>query len=1013
MVNQRKLQTIIIISMIIFTIHGIINKTNYIEKRVDQVSTEEDFSKLIPITNVPAISTPIDMPFSGFIQNQGQISDGSIKYYFSTQGMSIGFSTSEIKFVTDSGGGSSLTTFSITFPHAEKITPVGIHRQKNYVNYFYSDFQAANVPTFKEVWYYNLYENIDLRYYMSVNGLKYEFLVHPGADLNNIILQTSNSIQLNVKPDRVAFNTFSQIFPVIQDTHLRVFQFDGTEIPATFLAKSSNSYGYLIDTYDSSQVLVIDPLVLSYSTFLGGNDNEYPAEVVVDQDNNAYICGYTYSINFPSVNAFESTHNGSQDAFITKLNTTGTGIVFSSFLGGSSYDTADGLSIDSNNNIYLSGTTGSDNFPTYKGLNASRNGGDDGFIAKLNSTGNGLIFSTYLGGSSNENTVKIAVDSYDNIYVAGTTFSANFPKVNAFDTVIAGGSEAFVTKLNATGTGLIFSSYLGGDGQDYFRAIAIDAYNNTYLTGDTYSSTDFPLVNAINDTLSGPKDYFVSKINAAGNGLVFSTYLGGNNYDNPTALAVDIYNNSYICGTTNSADYPLVNAYDSSFDGLEGFITKLNSTGTGFVFSTLFGGNFSDIPNDIVVDVYNNTYIVGTTRSYDLPTVNAYDSSNNGGLNDEDAFITKFNSSGNGLIFSTYLGGSEDDEGKTITIDEYNNSYIAGFTESSDFPTYRAANDTYGGTEFYTDVFVTKFTIDEILPSITLASHQNNSIYPSGILVNIAVFDEYLDTVWYNWDDNTNQTWNEPYQTPLPTGEGTHWLHVYANDTAGHLVSQIYSFITDDIDPVIILEYPANNTNHNSGTLIDLSVTEIHLDVLRYYWDIGPYQLLEPPYQTPLPAGDGIHTLYLLAIDSAGNGVSMDLIFTTDDTNPVVEISSPNDITYTSNSVTLTYTISEGVTTIFLNGVANTTALPSGNVLTSLPEGENNITIVAVDTAGNSGQMTIVFTVDTTITTTTTTPSDTSTTTTTAKGGYFPGFTLITLALLVTILGYRKRPKKE
>ena len=280
-------------------------------------------------------------------------------------------------------------------------------------------------------------------------------------------------------------------------------------------------------------------------------------------------------------------------------------------------------------------------------------------------------------------------------------------------------------------------------------------------------------------------------------------------------------------------------------------------------------------------------------------------------------------------------------------------------------------------------------------------------------MLNIAVTDEYLDTVLYNWDRSTNQTWNQPYQTQLPSGEGTHRLHVYANDTAGHEVTQTFSFITDDIDPNISLETPINNTSHNSGTLIDLSVTEIHLDVLRYYWDTGPYQQLEPPYQTPLPAGEGMHTLYLQAIDSAGNGKTSVFVFRTDDINPVVEISSPTTTTYYVNSISLTYTVSEGATTVYINGVANSTGISSGNIITNLSEGGNNITIMAVDAAGNTGQATIIFAIDTTTTTTCSDDTTESTdTTTTSKGGYFPGYSLITVGLLSLAIFARKYKKK-
>jgi hypothetical protein len=317
-----------------------------------------------------------------------------------------------------------------------------------------------------------------------------------------------------------------------------------------------------------------------------------------------------------------------------------------------------------------------------------------------------LSFSTYLGGSAVDIGQSIAVDSSGNVYVTGYTYSSDFPTVSAYDTTLGGTIDAFVTKFNAAGSALTFSTYLGGSSDDVGKAIAVDSSGSVYVTGYTYSS-DFPTASAYDTTLGGTIDAFVTKFNATGSALTFSTYLGGSSNDYGYGIAVDSSGNVYVTGYTESSDFPTASAYDTTLGGTQdAFITKFNSSGSTLTFSTYLGGASNDYGYGIAIDSSGNIYMTGYTYSSDFPTINAYDTTCGGCTGNPDVFVTKFNSSGSALTFSTYLGGSSSEQGNSIAVDSAGNIYVTGWTSSSDFPTVSAYDSTLGGTQ---DAFITKF----------------------------------------------------------------------------------------------------------------------------------------------------------------------------------------------------------------------------------------------------------------------------------------------------------------
>ena len=411
-------------------------------------------------------------------------------------------------------------------------------------------------------------------------------------------------------------------------------------------------------------------------------------------------------------------------AFVTKLNASGTGLIYSTYLGGGGRDAGRGIAVDFFGNAYVTGIANSVNFPTANAFQAGTRGHPDAFVTKLNPTGSALIYSTYLGGSGGDLGAGIAVDSAGNAYVTGSTSSSDFPTANAFQQTMGGSFDAFVTKLNADGSALLYSTYLGGSGGDGANGIAVDSSGDTYVTGGTSSNdfpTVNALQAAYGGGLS---DAFVTKLNAAGSALLYSTYLGGSgsgdNGDSGNGIAVDSSGNAYVTGYTDSGDFPTVNAFQPVYHCCNGyeymgdaFVTKLNAAGSALVYSSHLGGSAYDIGSAIAVDSSGNAYVTGNTYSHDFPTASPFQADYAG------AFVTMINAAGSASVYSTYLGASFTDAGAGIAVDSADNVYVIGTTSSTNFPTANPFQAAYGGdtctgtSPFYgipcSDAFVTKF----------------------------------------------------------------------------------------------------------------------------------------------------------------------------------------------------------------------------------------------------------------------------------------------------------------
>ncbi|MGI8686639.1 MAG: SBBP repeat-containing protein, partial [Acidimicrobiales bacterium] len=579
----------------------------------------------------------------------------------------------------------------------------------------------TGVPGYAKVRYRSLYPGIDAVFYAKAGQVEYDFVVAPGADPSAIALAFSAA----GKPalDGADLVVPTGVGQARQPRPVLYQEAGGTRRPVDggFVVEGER-VTFRVGDYDRSRSLVIDP-VLAYSTYLGGAAFDTAADVALDASGSAYLTGVTTSADFPTRNAVQPVPDALGNVFVTKLSPDGSSLVYSTYLGGSDVEQDARLALDGSGNAYVAGWTKSVNFPTTVnaydrtcGVDASCGGGYDVFVTRLNAAGSAIDYSTYLGGSAYDKLRGIAVKSSREIYVTGSTRSPEFPTRSALQPTLRGDEDAFVAKLDTAApsadASLVYSTYLGGttagntfNGQDFGWAVAVDTSGFAYVVGQT-RSLDFPVTPGAfqgacaSQSDGGCGDAFVAKIDQAGSALVYSTYLGGNGLevngsDVAFAVAVDGAGNGYVAGTTSAVDFPTTTgAYDrtcasggSCSDGsADAFVTKVNPTGSGLVYSTFLGGSSLETANDIALDASGGAYVTGSTASADFPSVRPVMSP--GGS--DDVLVAKLNATGSALDYATPLGGSKPDVGRGIAVRSDASgtyAYVAGETQSADFPT--------------------------------------------------------------------------------------------------------------------------------------------------------------------------------------------------------------------------------------------------------------------------------------------------------------------------------------
>jgi hypothetical protein len=670
----------------------------------------------------PRIENLNKLPLA-FERNQGQTSS-QVKFLARGQGYTLFLTSGEAVLALHKASAKS-GVLRVKLLGANPAPDVsGMDEMPGKSNYFIGNDAKkwhTNVPIYEKVKYKSVYSGIDLVYYGNQRQLEYDLVVAPGADPRRIQLGVRGARKISRSED-------GDLVLAMDEGEIRwhkplAYQMKGgarQEIAAQYVIKGRSRVGFEVAGYDLRKPLFIDPLI--YSTYLGGSGVDYGFGIAVDSSGSAYVTGYTDSTNFPTANPLQPALGGDADAFVAKLNSTGSALVYSTYLGGSGEDYGSGIAVDSSGNAYFTGLTYSTNFPTMNPLQPAYGGNGDAFVAKLNPTGSALVYSTYLGGSGGDYGSGIAVDGSGNAYVTGGTTSTNFPTMNPLQPVCGGDYDAFVAKLNSTGSALVYSTYLGGSGEDYGSGIAVDSSGNAYVTGGT-GSVNFPMMNPLQPAeadggLYG--DAFVAKLNPTGSALVYSTYLGGNGFDSGIGIALDSSGNAYVTGQTGSTNFPTRNPLQSAYGGgdYDAFVAKLNPTGSALVYSTYLGGSGGEYGSGIAVDGSGNAYVTGQTSSTNFPTMNPLQSAYGGG--DYDAFVAKLNPTGSALVYSTYLGGSGEDWGQGIAVDSSGNAYVTGLTTSTDFPTMNPLQPVEGDGGLWGDAFVAKIASGPALAPLGL-----------------------------------------------------------------------------------------------------------------------------------------------------------------------------------------------------------------------------------------------------------------------------------------------------
>ncbi|HEV2470716.1 MAG TPA: SBBP repeat-containing protein [Candidatus Sulfotelmatobacter sp.] len=626
---------------------------------------------------------------------------------------------------------------------------VGENQQPGIINYFIGNDPTQwhrNVPIYGQIRYKNVYPGIDLVYYGNHQQLEYDFAVAPKADPRQIRFAITGASSIHVLSDGtlvLGTNNGELHFqpPVIYQER------NGRRVPVkgSFKVSEANRIGFQLAQYDSTQPLVIDPVLL-YSTYLGGSGNDQPAGIAVDASGNVYVGGSTDSSDFPG-STLGSLPAGTDHAFVAKLDATGSNLIYADYLGGSGGDYGYAIALDASNNVYVTGSTASSDFPMVNPFQGTYPGSFNAFLSKISADGSSLLYSTYFGGNGSDIPSSVAVSQTGEMTIAGYTSSTNLAVANAYQSSASSnqggvyGNYGFVTRFSPDGSSLEFSTYFGGSANaplscglstcwpqpdSQIMAMAADSSGNSYVTGYTNTS-NFPTTSGAylttNTTQMNASVGFISKFNSAG-ALQYSTYFYGSSGlpMSINAIAVDGAGDAYITGlalsdstfpvTSTSICDPATAGWACSYS----FVSKFDPTGASLLYSTFLGPNNGSVPEAIALDANNDAYVLGFTSSNAFSSVNGIEPYAGG----YDLLLVEIDPAATTQLFATYLGGSGDEEPAPtgMVADSSGNVYFTGSTSSTDLPvTSGAFQSTFGGN---TDGFVIKVGAP-LVPALSLS----------------------------------------------------------------------------------------------------------------------------------------------------------------------------------------------------------------------------------------------------------------------------------------------------
>jgi hypothetical protein len=692
-----------------------------------------------------------------FIENQGQI-NGPVAYYVQGKDKTLYFTSEGLTFVLH-GPDAQDAELSHEFPRAPTsrwivkldliganphVQPVGMDETSALVSYFKGprDEWVTGLKTYSGVVYRDLWPGIDLLYSGTVNRLKYQFVVHPGADPGDIRLAYRGATEVAV--DEAGRLQVSTRVGGFEDDAPYAYQQDesgaNAEVAVSYEFPPSSHeqyvYGFHLGPYDHSRPLVLDPAVLVYCGYIGGSGYDDATGIAVDGYGYAYVTGYTDSTaaTFPdTVGPDLSFNGGNADAFVAKVEADGSGLVYCGYIGGNKWDHANAIAVDGSGQAYVAGWTESslgDGFPAATGPDIGFNGNKDAWVAKVTADGTSLAYCGYIGGLGSDSGEGIAVDGSGAAYIAGTTGSSEtdgFPVQVGPDVTHNSGEDAFVAKVAPDGSTLNYCGYIGGSGWDVGWGIDVDGSGRAHVVGETESTqATFPVSVGPDGTHGGGTDAFVARVQANGSALEYCGYIGGSANDDADDVAVDGAGYAYIAGntgSTQSAGFPINLGPDLTYNGgsSDAFVAKVKADGSSLVYCGYIGGWGEEYTGGVSLDGWGNAYVTGSTNSAEsegFPLISGPDWTYNGGL--EDAFVSKVRADGGDLLYCGYIGGGNRDAGHDIAVDGWSNAYVAGFTDSSPpgFPATVGPDVSYNGGTY--DAFVARVAAPAVRVTKTL-----------------------------------------------------------------------------------------------------------------------------------------------------------------------------------------------------------------------------------------------------------------------------------------------------
>ncbi len=846
----------------------------------------------------------------GLVMNLGQYPDPSVEFYWPMENGAVLFSDTGIRIIAGQDGVPSASptragplpvgtgiALSPEGARPTRVVPDGEVRTR--VNYFLGPDPArwfSNVPSYSRLVYRDVYEGVDLEYLLCEDGLKYQFVLAPGADPSGIGVRVGGHGGLSVVDGRsLAIGTPSG--DLVDDGLVtRYLDGPGGIIGSSFRVKGPDTYGYHLDAYDSSRPVVIDPLLRL--TYFGGVNDDAVRGVAEDDGGATYVTGITRSPALPGWNGTGSSYNGGNDRFVAKLSPDWDDVGFVTYVGGWNSEYGTGIVLTDDGDIVISGTTDSSDYPTTPGAfqnTSSDVGYSDGYVTRLSADGASLVFSTYVRGSRDESISGMYPDASGNLYIAGWSNSDDFPtSPTALQTNFRGGnSDGFAALLSADGSTLLWSTFVGDRGGDRCLDVAVDVDGDVLLAGTTGSGTFPTSSGAFQESYSGGlSEAFVMRLDAKLSTLRYSTFLGGTgDIDEAAVIDVDADGNAYVAGITDSQDLPLGTAFQETYGGgsQDVFVAKLDSTGSDLVYASYLGGSGIEVCRALSVDVHGYVYLGGITNSADFPTSSKGYMRTPGG--NGDAFVCRVSANGSSLPYSTYLGGGDFDEATAIHVEDGGFMLVGGYTTSTDLPASPGVVQNESAGDW--DCFLARVQTDVEPPVADAGEDIEVDQHQDAVFNGTSTMEEFTVTGW-EWTfvyGGSNRTLDGPTPSFRFDVPGIYEVTLTVVDSAGLRDSDTVLVVVRDIENPVAdagpdIEVRQHETARFNGTgssdMVGItnatwsfhyngSVVVLHGNVTGFTFDVA-----------------GVYTVLLNVTDEAGNWATDTVRVTVLDVTPPV-----------------------------------------------------------------------------------------------------------------------------